>query len=256
MNNVQTTLNLSVDKAIEQLPLFRRLPIRIKFRMNPRFRANVIADLRVKIYDDPDFEQLGLLQSFGSDTFTADTPFSIDIDNLEKLLQLIIKYLPMLIDLFSKLFVSILFLILSASTSQSVVAQTICINGRCYQTNVGQPTRAPLLPVVREVVSSTPPVIRSIVDYSTPPYQQAQSYSRTRTVSSYRVVPSMNGNYGYPEPLDQHLLLEHGFDPTGMTEAQMIQKHNALHRGQASGNYSSSRSYQGPVRQVFRRLFR
>ncbi len=269
MSTQQLTLNEAVDQAIETLPLFRRIPMKFKMR-NRKLRAQVVSDLRVKLYDDPDFEKFGLVQAFGSDEFTADTPFNIDIDNLAKFLELIIKYLPAIIEIFIKLFASILFLIAFSLTTSSVEAQD-CLTGTCAT----RPTKAPVLPVVREVVSTGSTVVRSIVETALPPYpviQQARSnyipatrssncsncsvQSSTQYYNSSTVTPSMSGHWGYPGSIDQHLLQGHGINPAGMTREQMLAAHDAAHRSQSTVR-TYSRSYQAPVRlgRVFR-IFR
>lgn len=107
--NAETlTLNRALDEAVAKLPFFRRKAVQWKLR-NPDFREGVLAELAAELSEAPEMEDMNV-SAFaaagpptGARSF-ADVPIGIDPAKLAAFLDLILKYLPAIIDLITKLF--------------------------------------------------------------------------------------------------------------------------------------------------------
>lgn len=99
---METTIDSLLDKAVDKLPPVRRLLYR-RLLTNKKNRENVSALLITKLENDED--ACSCLPVVGDASFTASTPFSIDPDNLDKFLAIIVKYLPMILEIIFKFFV-------------------------------------------------------------------------------------------------------------------------------------------------------
>lgn len=155
------TLSQLLDDAVDASPFFRRMAYKWKLR-NASFRDKVLIDLRVKLHDDPEVQEMGISTILASDAFNANAVIQIDLDKLEKLIQLIIKYLPEIIKLIGILFpASIAFLCLALSPGiadaqilrRGVVRQqtySSCPGGVCptrsVQSSTYIPSKAPYSP--------------------------------------------------------------------------------------------------------------
>lgn len=117
-------MNTLLDKAIEELPWFRRNYYKLMLR-NPTRREAVLAFLTSSLYDDHEFD---MQESVGAMTSYND-PIEFNPDNLAKILELIMKYLPQILAILLPLFKAMAFITLTVSLSQGANAQ--CLNGLC-----------------------------------------------------------------------------------------------------------------------------
>ncbi len=99
---METTLDAQLDNAVNRLPPVRRA-IYKRLLKSAEVRADVCDVLLLKLQSDS--AAMALVPSSGQESFTATTPFSIDPENLEKWLAIIVKYLPMVLDILFKFFV-------------------------------------------------------------------------------------------------------------------------------------------------------
>jgi hypothetical protein len=106
---METNINALLDQAIEKLPLVRRMLYK-RLVKNEEARRDVCAVLIHKLQADSN--AMALLPNMSLDSFTATTPFTIDPDKLAKFLEILVKYLPMILDIIFKFFVSVLLLCL------------------------------------------------------------------------------------------------------------------------------------------------
>lgn len=103
MTTVTKTFDELLDDAVERLPWLRRRVAKRRLRSQDA-RQGAIDELRLKLCDDEECKSMGLHPVMASAAVVATTPFAIDIDNLERLLELIIKYLPQILDIILPLF--------------------------------------------------------------------------------------------------------------------------------------------------------
>lgn len=113
-----------LDRSVEKLPFLRRTVTKFRFR-NKAYRAAVLNELAIQLIDDPRaVELLGadFCANLANGSITVETAFiDVDkIDNLERILALIVEYLPQILAIVMKLFAaSVLFLALAFSTSSA-----------------------------------------------------------------------------------------------------------------------------------------
>lgn len=101
------SLSEALDLAVAKLPPLRRRVTERRLK-NAKYRETVLDELAVKCSENDDCPCKTIMQ--GSE-FTSDMKFELNLDNLEKFLQIIIKYLPTILELvlkFIPLFVSVL----------------------------------------------------------------------------------------------------------------------------------------------------
>lgn len=115
--------------AVERLPWLRRVVLQRRLR-NKAYREAVEQELACRCADDD--ECCRLVPAFAAmssqENYSTAQEFAIDLDNLEKFLQIIIKYLPQIIELIFKFFPVVAFALVSF-LGQAAVAQ--CENGVC-----------------------------------------------------------------------------------------------------------------------------
>lgn len=150
-----------IDQAVNRLPRFRRRVMKRRLR-NQRVYQSVVEDLTVALYDDPRTASILPVAVFAQDGFNENTPIVLDLDQFERMLQLIIEYLPQIIDVIVKLLtlfgVVLLALGLALGTGATAQAQqTVCVGGQCY--NVAPQAQQP----VRRVLRATTAPVRRIV---------------------------------------------------------------------------------------------
>lgn len=153
MSDRQITLNEAIDLAVEQLGPIRRAAVKRHFR-NQQVRARFAEDLASKLVEDDGccelVPQMAVVAAVGDSEFTADVPFGIDPDKLQKFLEIIVTYLPKILAIILPLFASLVgFAVMVIGSSVAMAAappsKTVC-NGPDCGGNKGP---------VRQVVSST-----------------------------------------------------------------------------------------------------
>lgn len=106
------TLSQALDQAVDRLPVLRRVTTRRRFNRNPEYRQAVLEEIAIKLVDDENaVEILGMdfCAQLVSGECTVETAFEVDrIDNLERLLKIIVEYLPQILSMILRLFASLL----------------------------------------------------------------------------------------------------------------------------------------------------
>ena len=138
------TLNEALDMAVDKLPFYRRPGTKLRLK-NKQYRLQVLQELRMKLCDEDDCP---CAQVYSAETFNVmETRFAIDLDNLDKLLSIIVKYLPTILEIVLKFFGIMLFFCLSMAMSKDGFAQ-------CYvDQNVNMVCNRP---TIRERMSEAP----------------------------------------------------------------------------------------------------
>ena len=150
------TLNQAVDEAVDTLPFFRRALTRARLGI-PRVRNAAMMELQNAMQHDQEMVALcaPMVLSMDGEGFTADTPFAIDVDKLDQLLQLILKYLPSILELIMKLFAPMVAFLLCSLTLPASAQDMICANGQCVLRQAAQSVvRVATAPVRYAAVSS------------------------------------------------------------------------------------------------------
>ena len=97
-----------LTQAVDSLPLLRRKVIQRRFRRNPDYRQAVLDEIAIKLVDDERaVEILGprFCEQLLSGDCTVETAFEVDrLDNLERLLKIIVEYLPQILAIVMRLF--------------------------------------------------------------------------------------------------------------------------------------------------------
>lgn len=124
----EISLSQALDQAVAKLPLLRRVTTQRRFRRNPEYRTAVLEEIAIKLVDDQRaVEILGadFCENLLHGSITVETAFEVDrIDNFERLLKIIVEYLPQILSLILRLFASlILALIFSIAASSTANAQ-------------------------------------------------------------------------------------------------------------------------------------
>lgn len=98
------TLSQALDLAVDKLPLLRRRAANRRLS-RPKIREAALDDLAIKLCDDCDCcSILGPAFVAALESGSIDTKFELDLDQLERLLQIIIEYLPQILEIIMKLF--------------------------------------------------------------------------------------------------------------------------------------------------------
>lgn len=178
------TISEALDMAVAKLPPLRRTVMRMRLR-SEGFRSRTLAELRLKLSEDAECCAM-LGDSFGAgladESFGDETPFSIDLGNLEQFLQLILKYLPQILEIIFKLFAAITFIALSLSMSGSANAQMVCANGQCQ--------------LLRTTAAVATAPVRAVVNVVTAPSRYASVSSASGYGSAGTPVVQSYGSAG------------------------------------------------------------
>jgi len=122
------SLSELLSQAVDSLPLLRRKVIQRRFRRNPEYRQAVLDEIAIKLVDDERaVEILGtrFCEQLLSGDCTVETAFETDrIDNLERLLKIIVEYLPQILAIVLRLFgafvlVFAMFVVMPTSTASA-----------------------------------------------------------------------------------------------------------------------------------------
>jgi hypothetical protein len=180
MSMTTISLNEALDQAVASLGPIRRR-VNEKRLKNPKYRDAVLDELAMRLSEDKDCPCQAIM---AADGFSATTRFELDLDNLEKFLQIIIKYLPTILELvlkFLPLFMSLLLAaVFSVSTAQAqcyidpFTGQQVCMN---------KPAPRPVVAVAQAVLSPYPAIQAARVDRAQD-RAIAKSYGRSSGGSS------------------------------------------------------------------------
>lgn len=156
----ETTLAELVAQAIEKLPPFKRRVAQIRMR-SKKYREAVYAEVGEKLANDDACPFCATIQAEG---FTEATTFGIDIDKLDQILALILKYLPSILELVLKfLTIAIAFIGLSVLMAGSSMAQTCWVDayGRkvCEAPRMNRAEAPVIAPIVNALQVALPPYV-------------------------------------------------------------------------------------------------
>ena len=103
------SLSNLLDKAVDTLPPLRRVVTKRRFKLSPKYREMVLDELAIKLIDDERAVQLlgvDFCDKLCQGTVTVETAFfEVDrIDNLERLLKIIVEYLPQILTIVLRIF--------------------------------------------------------------------------------------------------------------------------------------------------------
>jgi hypothetical protein len=188
----------AVDMAVERLPLIRRRVLQRRLR-NADYRRTFTDELLLKLHDDEDCCAIGMQTTIAA----GEREFGFDPANLQKFLEIIIKYLPQLLAIILPLFMSLLPLIalLLLPTGNAAAQTTVCENGVCYQIQAAPSVPRPAVQAVGNVVGNVVGQVAKVATTVLPPYpairqqvanrsvQQSTYYTPTHQTPSYRTGP-------------------------------------------------------------------
>lgn len=115
--STQYSMSELLDMAVEKLPFLRRRVAQLRLR-NSKYRTAFLDELTLKCCDNAESSEiLGTVACVGlmSGEITTTTKFAIDPDKLERLLQILIEYLPKLLEIILPLFMQTILLLLAFS---------------------------------------------------------------------------------------------------------------------------------------------
>lgn len=128
---ISKTISLAqaMDEAVASLPMLRRVATQWRFRRNPEYRAAVLNELALKLVDDERAVEI-LGTQFCGDLLcgrsTVETAFVFDadrLDNLERLLKIIVEYLPQILAIVMRLFGAFVLLVSMVALPTSAAGQ-------------------------------------------------------------------------------------------------------------------------------------
>lgn len=133
----QYSMSELLDQSVERLPFLRRKVAQFRLRNNSKYRTAVLDELCLKCCDNPEAaEILGTVACAGlmSGEITATTKFNIDPDKLERLFQILIEYLPKLLEILLPLFAQMAWFLLAFSLLGSAANAQQCdpATGQCH----------------------------------------------------------------------------------------------------------------------------
>lgn len=164
-----------LDQTVERLPFLRRKVAQRRLR-NDKYRAALLTELCLKCCDDSEVSEiLGVPTCSGlmSGAITATDKFSIDPDKLERLFQILIEYLPKLLEIILPLFMQTILFVLAVSILGSSA------NAQCAVDPItGQMRCKPIKKAVAAVGKTVSAVGAVITPDSVPlPAQYGQTYT-------------------------------------------------------------------------------
>jgi hypothetical protein len=93
------TLNELIDQSVEQMPWARRRAYKRLLTM-PRIRAEIVDHVASQIADEPCCSVIHA--AVNEADFNGDVMLAVDPENLQKILDFILKILPLIIQIFFK----------------------------------------------------------------------------------------------------------------------------------------------------------
>jgi hypothetical protein len=104
-----------LDLAVDKLPALRRRVAKVRLSTSRRYRNSVLDQLCLHCCDNPECSAILGASATGlmSGEILSTDKFSLDLDQLERFLQIIIEYLPKLLEIILPLFMQIVMLALA-----------------------------------------------------------------------------------------------------------------------------------------------
>lgn len=111
-----------LDLAVDKLPPLRRRVAKFRLSASRRYRNNVLDQLCIYCCDNPECAAImGTATADGlmSGEISATDSFNLDLDQLERFLQILIEYLPKLLEIILPLFMQLVWVLLAFSIAGS-----------------------------------------------------------------------------------------------------------------------------------------
>jgi hypothetical protein len=174
MSTTSVSMSELLDMAVDKLPPLRRTVA--KFRLaSRRYRSNLLNELCLHCCDNPDCSPLlgSAWSGLMAGTISPTDKFGIDPDKLERLLQIIIEYLPKLLEIILPLFMQTILFVLAVCILGSSA------NAQCAVDPItGQMRCQPIKKAVAAVGKTVSAVGAAITPDSVPlPVQYGQTYT-------------------------------------------------------------------------------
>lgn len=120
------TIHEAIDQAVAKMRPIRRAVMQRRLQ-NEDYRAQVADELLLRLWADKGcctlVPELNLAKA--QDAFTATSTFAIDPENLEKFLEIVLKYLPQILELLLKFLPLLMSLLLVACIAGQAEAQYV-----------------------------------------------------------------------------------------------------------------------------------
>jgi len=163
-----------LDLAVDKLPMLRRKVVKARL-LSRRYRAALLDELTLKLCDNPESSAIlgaTVINGLMEGGISSQEKFGFDPANLEKLLQIIIEYLPQLLAIILPLFMQLAILMLVLSVGSIASAQD------CYTVPLTGRAVCPLKKVASAVGKTVNAVGAAITPNSVPlPVQYGQAYA-------------------------------------------------------------------------------
>lgn len=131
----QYSMSELLDQTVERLPFLRRKVVQLRLRNNSKYRSAVLDELCLKCCDNPEVAEIlgAVCAGLMSGDITVTTKFNIDPDKLERLFQILIEYLPKLLEILLPLFMQLAWFLLAFSLfgSSAIAQQCDAKTGQC-----------------------------------------------------------------------------------------------------------------------------
>ncbi len=168
MAEITITIREAVKQSIKSQRRVKRAMINTVLAV-PGARQALHNRIKEQLAEDPAAESLKLYGTVQATGFGSRTAFRIDIDQLEQLFELLAKWIPIFISLFSGK-VAAFVLAVALLGSSTATAQTVCVDGKCYRP-------APVVNVLRTIAPDR--VISTVeVEQVTTMTQRTKHYAR------------------------------------------------------------------------------
>lgn len=186
----QYSMSDLLDGSVERLPFLRKKVAQFRLRNNSKYRSALLDELCLKCCDNPEAaEILGTVACAGlmSGEITATTKFNINPDNLERLFQILIEYLPKLLEILLPLFTQMAWFLLAFSLLGSAASAQQCdpATGQCH----------PIAEFVGKTLSTVGAVITP--NHVPLPTQHGQMYSASQSCNCNQAPSEQSYNW-YP----------------------------------------------------------
>lgn len=174
MSSPSYSVSELLDLAVDKLPPLRRRVVKLRLSSR-KYRDALLDELALKLCDNPESSAIlgaGVVTGLMDGGISSQEKFGFDPANLEKLLQIIIKYLPELLAIILPLFMQLAILMLVLSIGSIASAQD------CYTDPLTGREVCPLKKVAAAVGKTVNAFGAAITPNSVPlPVQYGQAYA-------------------------------------------------------------------------------
>lgn len=141
---INKSVNELIDEAVDGLPLIRRRMAK-RWLKRGDHREELADSMLLKLCEADDVKAMGLAEGFASGRIGADTPIGFDPENLRKILDLIVEYLPTILEIILPLFLSLALPVAIALGSFALAASPAVADEPmpCFAPVVAEPPELP-----------------------------------------------------------------------------------------------------------------